>query len=237
MRDFRDAKAMAHALREALQGRGMQTTHSESLELTAKAFGFDNWNILSARIEAARPHAVDPAASHAAPGPVLPPTLHCSFCGKSQHDVRKLIAGPSVFICDECVELCTDIVNDGMLWRVLSLLRAKPKHVDARQAAFALVRGLSAEELASYVEQSRQVVERGRLTLQFIDRRSQMRDGGAAPDEDATTLRLLGHLKTKTSDELAALQKNAQRELVHHEEALRIGTAVLEERGTQTNPG
>ena len=33
-------------------------------------------------------------------------TLYCSFCGKSQHEVRKLIAGPTVFICDECVELC-----------------------------------------------------------------------------------------------------------------------------------
>lgn len=36
--------------------------------------------------------------------------LYCSFCGKSQHEVRKLIAGPSVFICDECVELCNDII-------------------------------------------------------------------------------------------------------------------------------
>jgi ATP-dependent Clp protease ATP-binding subunit ClpX len=39
-------------------------------------------------------------------------TLHCSFCGKSQHDVRKLIAGPTVFICDECVDLCTDIIRE-----------------------------------------------------------------------------------------------------------------------------
>ena len=38
--------------------------------------------------------------------------LHCSFCGKSQHEVRKLIAGPSVFVCDECVELCNDIIRD-----------------------------------------------------------------------------------------------------------------------------
>ena len=38
--------------------------------------------------------------------------LYCSFCGKSQHEVRKLIAGPSVFICDECVELCTDIIRE-----------------------------------------------------------------------------------------------------------------------------
>ena len=37
--------------------------------------------------------------------------LHCSFCGKSQHEVRKLIAGPSVFVCDECVELCNDIIR------------------------------------------------------------------------------------------------------------------------------
>ena len=38
--------------------------------------------------------------------------LYCSFCGKSQHEVRKLIAGPSVFICDECVDLCNDIIRE-----------------------------------------------------------------------------------------------------------------------------
>ncbi len=38
--------------------------------------------------------------------------LHCTFCGKSQHEVRKLIAGPTVFICDECVELCMDIIGE-----------------------------------------------------------------------------------------------------------------------------
>src|SRR5260370_16937594 len=39
-------------------------------------------------------------------------TLYCSFCGKSQHEMRKLIAGPTVFICDECVELCMDIIHE-----------------------------------------------------------------------------------------------------------------------------
>ncbi|PNE10303.1 MAG: hypothetical protein CR217_15040 [Beijerinckiaceae bacterium] len=39
-------------------------------------------------------------------------TFYCSFCGKSQHEVRKLIAGPTVFICDECVELCMDIFRE-----------------------------------------------------------------------------------------------------------------------------
>jgi ATP-dependent Clp protease ATP-binding subunit ClpX len=44
--------------------------------------------------------------------------LYCSFCGKSQHEVRKLIAGPSVFICDECIELCNDIIRDEMMENV-----------------------------------------------------------------------------------------------------------------------
>src|SRR6476661_248252 len=48
-------------------------------------------------------------------------TLYCSFCGKSQHEVRKLIAGPTVFICDECVELCNDIIGEDRAKRVLSV--------------------------------------------------------------------------------------------------------------------
>ncbi|MGD9265770.1 MAG: ClpX C4-type zinc finger protein, partial [Lysobacterales bacterium] len=40
--------------------------------------------------------------------------LYCSFCGKSQHEVRKLIAGPSVYICDECVDLCNDIIREEL---------------------------------------------------------------------------------------------------------------------------
>jgi ATP-dependent Clp protease ATP-binding subunit ClpX len=38
--------------------------------------------------------------------------LYCTFCGKSQHEVKKLIAGPSVFICDECIDLCNEIIRD-----------------------------------------------------------------------------------------------------------------------------
>jgi RNA polymerase sigma factor (sigma-70 family) len=114
MRDFRDAKTMAHALRDALLLKAVETTHSECLELIAKTFGYENWNILSAKIEAARPPApavpaLSPAAAH---GEAALKTLYCTFCGKSQHDVRVLIAGPAVFICDECVALCDDIVED-----------------------------------------------------------------------------------------------------------------------------
>jgi hypothetical protein len=62
MRDFRDAKVMARALRDALKARAVETTHAEALELIAKAFGYDNWNILSAKIEAAEPATSDGVA-------------------------------------------------------------------------------------------------------------------------------------------------------------------------------
>ena len=55
------------------------------------------------------------AAAPCEPNQGKPATLYCSFCGKSQHDVRKLIAGPTVFICNECVALCADIcINDKL---------------------------------------------------------------------------------------------------------------------------
>ena len=55
MRDYRDAKVMARALRSGLTDHDVKLTHSQSLELMAKAFGYDNWNILAAKIEADRP--------------------------------------------------------------------------------------------------------------------------------------------------------------------------------------
>lgn len=60
--------------------------------------------------------------------------LYCSFCGKSQHEVRKLIAGPSVFICDECVDLCNDIIRDEIEEEIVGDGHAKlptPKEINA----------------------------------------------------------------------------------------------------------
>ncbi|RZI46736.1 ATP-dependent Clp protease ATP-binding subunit ClpX [Candidatus Finniella inopinata] len=54
------------------------------------------------------------------------PALYCSFCGKSQHEVRKLIAGPTVFICDECVDLCTDIIREENQSSRLSIQEGVP---------------------------------------------------------------------------------------------------------------
>ena len=59
--------------------------------------------------------------------------LYCSFCGKSQHEVKKLIAGPSVFICDECIELCTDIVQDEVEEAVKAVKDSLPTPREIRE--------------------------------------------------------------------------------------------------------
>ena len=53
--------------------------------------------------------------------------LHCSFCGKNQNEVNKLIAGPSVFICDECVDLCNEIIRDELEEKSLKSRENLPK--------------------------------------------------------------------------------------------------------------
>lgn len=59
--------------------------------------------------------------------------LYCSFCGKSQHEVRKLIAGPSVFICDECVDLCNDIITEEMQEKAASATGELLKPLEIRE--------------------------------------------------------------------------------------------------------
>jgi hypothetical protein len=77
-------------------------------------------------------------------GPEKKPTLYCSFCGKSQHEVRKLIAGPTVFICDECVALCVNIIREeeNKSWLVNDVDVAP---LDAARAAY--VESIKAENL------------------------------------------------------------------------------------------
>src|SRR6056297_3727421 len=59
--------------------------------------------------------------------------LYCSFCGKSQHEVRKLIAGPSVFICDECVELCNDIISEELQEQAASSVQKLPRPAEIKE--------------------------------------------------------------------------------------------------------
>jgi hypothetical protein len=225
MRDFRDAKTMAHTLRNALQSRAVAITHGDCLELIAKAFGYDNWNILAAKIEAAKLRAQEESTA------ASDQTLYCSFCGKSQHDVAKLIAGPAVFICNECVDLCNDIIRDETpVWKVLSLLvEGEKSGSDAYAAALEHARGQPTERIASYVEQGRQLIEHNRGTLRQIDRLLE-RPPAPPTDEDLSGSPRFAYLNQKTSDELRAMRAAIRRAIDRVETALRVGTQVLRER-------
>ena len=214
MRDFRDAKVMAHSLRDALKAKAMEITHSESLELIAKTFGYENWNILSAKIDAAQPRSGSTAGATEAPTP--PVVLDRSFCGKNQHEVKKLVAGPAVFICDECIDLCIDIIDE----QLLRLIEG-----DAESA-----RTMSTERLSHYVDHARKGEQRNRLVLQRIERMLALRRSAAPLDDDILTSSGIIHLKNKTIDELLAMQKFPQDQLKRYEQALRTATPVLNER-------
>jgi len=219
MRDFRDAKAMAHSLRHALKAKAVDTTHSECLELIAKAFGYENWNVLSAKLEAAEPRI-------GAPAPAPQKILYCSFCRKSQHDVRKLIAGPHVYICDECVDLCTDIVGDVDREQLLRFLQG---NVEGAQS-------MSTEELAHYVDHGRKGVDRCRLALTYIERRLETTDRDVTSDDDTLTMPRFAYLKDKSPGELAVMQNSLQQQLKLYEDALHMATRALGERRQQA-PG
>ena len=213
MRDFRDAKAMAHSLRDALKAKAMEITHSESLELIAKTFGYENWNILSAKIDTAQPRSGSTAGQQ---GPTPPAILYCSFCGKSQHEVNKLVAGPHVFICDECIDVCSDIIDEQLL-----------RLIEGDEAS---ARAMSTERLSHYVEHARKGEQRHRLALQGIERLLALRRNGDPVDDDVLTSSGMMHLKNKTTDELLTMQQYPQDQLKRYEQALRTAMPVLNER-------
>ena len=174
MRDYRDAKTMAKGLRRSLADLGTEVTHSQSLELIAQAFGLDNWNILAAKIEAARPAPV------AEKRPSIE-TLYCGFCGKSQYEVTTLIAGPNTFICDACVALCDDIVEDKELERHL---RYPPTDTDAIAAMEADLARYSSEHLAAYLARADESIVKQQRSLDAFDGPED-----AMPDELLRTLK------------------------------------------------
>jgi hypothetical protein len=188
----------------------VQTTHSESLELIAKAFGYDNWNILAAKIDAAQPNAgVQKSAQQGH-------LLYCSFCGKNQHEVRKLVAGPAVYIWDQCVDLCTYFVDE----QLLRLIEG-----DEESA-----RAMSTDRLLHYVEHARSAVQRNRLALQRIERMLALRGNASVSDDDTLPSSSFAQLKNKTSDELLVMQKFSQDQLKRYEQALRTATPIISER-------
>jgi hypothetical protein len=224
MRDFRDAKAMARALRDALKAKTVETTHSECLELIAKVFGYDNWNILAAKVEAARSGALDTAVVSTG-GTIIAEassTLHCSFCGKSQHQVRKLIAGPTVFICDDCVGLCNGVIEDEKVFDFFA--------GDDEEAALAGASGKPAEELVSEVLRGKKYTERWRLGLAQVRRALSVRDGEVLTRDDVLASPAFAYLKNKTRNELLTLEQRHERALKRYEDAQRTAVSVISER-------
>jgi hypothetical protein len=226
MRDFRDAKAMAHALRDGLKAKAVETTHSECLELLAKAFGCDSWNVLSAKIEAAQA----PEADRRAHDPRFKKLLSCSFCGKTQHEVKELIAGPPpLFVCDECVGLCNDIIDDKEFSR---LLEADAERGDrSYPAASAYLRGKSTDQLTPYVERRQKGAERWRLELQQVRRMLAMRDDEAVSATDVLATPRFAFLKNMTREGLLAFQHQLEGGLRRYEDAQPVVATVVGERG------
>jgi Glyoxalase superfamily protein/ClpX C4-type zinc finger len=129
MRTYNDARATAKLLRASLAARRVLLSHSACLEIVAKQFGFADWNTFSAKLDLGSGSLAQPDHSKSALQPAhqngarrmsrtaAPEQLSCSFCGKSQHEVRSLIEGACrnrgisqcIFICDECVEFCAQI--------------------------------------------------------------------------------------------------------------------------------
>ena len=203
MRDYRDAKVMARALRASLAAQQLTVTHSQSLELTAKAFGFDNWNILAARIDAARPALAEPAAKGAK-------TLFCSFCGKSQHDVKTLIAGPSTMICEECVGLCNDIVEHSAVTALLAADRRYGVKETPRLDAYLAER--SSEQLRVYLAKMETDLTRTREGLRGMDEAMEARAEGRPRGEaykdvsDEELARRRGRLNKQLGGTLAVFE-------------------------------
>lgn len=231
MRDFRDAKAMAHSLRDALKAKAVETTHSECLELIAKAFGNENWNILSAKIEAAesRERGGRAFSSSGICDAAQKTTVSCSFCGKTQHEVETIIAGPPpIFVCNECVRLCNVIIDDQ---EILNLMKTDEEIGNqSYPAAVEYARGKSTEQLTLCVEQRKKLAELQRVALQQVKRRLAMRDGEALAEGDVLASPVYAHLRSKTKEDLLVLQQQVERELTRYEDLQRIAATVLGER-------
>ncbi|MBO0764882.1 MAG: hypothetical protein J2P50_09885 [Hyphomicrobiaceae bacterium] len=208
--------------------KGVETTHSEGLELIAKAFGFDNWNILAAKIETVASNAPSLAGNDEQNSAPQKSTLYCSFCGKSQHEVVALIAGPAVYICDQCVGLCNDVIADK---EILSILQTdEANQSQEHPTAFEHIRAKSTADVAACVERSRKVAERLRNELHLIQGILAMRDG-APPAADILASPRFVQLKDMTREDLLALEQQAKRAQKGYEDVLRIASAVLEARG------
>lgn len=116
-----EAKAHASKLRDILDNHGHQLKHTETLEVISKLEGAPDWNTYTAHLKklernpGGRNAAFSASASDQPNTPDEDKLLYCSFCDRSQHEVHKLIAGPNIFICERCTDLCITIIQEEMV--------------------------------------------------------------------------------------------------------------------------
>ena len=210
MRDYHHAKAMAHTLREALIAKSLTLSQSESLELVACILGFRDWNVLSAKIEAER--APPSKGGEKTAQKDAPHTVFCSFCGKSQHEVVKMIAGPDVSICDACVSLCDDVLDSE-----------DPTFSGITREALL---GKTSEELFLLKAKVGRGLSTARKVHEAIKALSQ--DGSEHQADGNPQVRF--YLR-KSPDERRAYADEAERRVATLERAMTVVTEALQQRG------
>ena len=179
-------------------------------------------------------------------------TLYCSFCGKSQHEVRKLIAGPTVFICDECVELCMDIIREENKSAVAKSRagvpdpqrdQVRPRRLRDRPGV-RQARAVGGRPQPLQAPGARREGRRGRArqVQHPADRPDRLRQDAAGPDAGAHARRAVHHGRRHDADR-GRLCRRGRRE--HHPQAAagrrlqcRAGAARhrLHRRGRQDQP-
>ena len=171
-------------------------------------------------------------------------TLYCSFCGKSQHEVKKLIAGPSVFVCNECVELCNDIISEEEQAEQ-TFVQQNPNvtltNAETNQPYQALVSQFVAQimqqvvQLGSQIQQSGQPQQQGpdpliQLKQQELQLRSQQEQNDVAREQQEIELE---------RQKLAQRESNFQQRLASQEAQTQaridagIERELLKQRGDQ----
>jgi hypothetical protein len=226
MRDFRDSKAMAQSLRRALSDRSIKLTHSDCLALISKSFGLDNWNVLAAKIEAAAPAAALEQVQAAEKK-----TCYCSFCGKSQHEVATLIAGPNVFVCNECVGLCDGILLDKSLTREIEAAKARDPARDPLDVTLELLRAYGDDQLRTCLRSGQDWLKHIEWSIaqmtEALDRPpGAAKLGGRARDP----------LAGKSRDEIETQRATFERQQIEVRQRLTLVNRALEERASSPLP-
>ena len=143
--------------------------------------------------------------------------------------MRALVSGPSSLICDECVGICNDIIEDREIWELLKADEAGGSQGGA--SAIAHVRGLPMEDVTTFAERSQRGVERSRVELLRIQHALAIQDG-EVPAADESALPGVSQMSSKPRDELLRSKEGYELTLRLYEKMLRIATAVREERGS-----